>query len=557
MNTKLLTIFTGIFLTLCFQVNASECSAEIADSNSFPLKNNTCIIFGGAAVIDDAEHPQAPALMLRRFSPAVIAANRALAWSDRGFQTELARKTQSTTGVTMRFKTSSPSVTLQFVKDVSFVADPDNITQEEIDGKKIDTSFGQFSLTVDGVRVNSAIAPNNQTGKLILNSTGSGAQQYRLIFPIWQNPILSSLQLEQGYVLEPFEPINKPIYVAIGDSISHGQKQTVSVETWPWLVAEALNYELYNLAVGGSKTNVVQASMVAEIAEIELVTILWGYNDVHSKQKSAADYKANMLAVYNEIRSHHLNTQIVFMPILTAAAEGSHDNATPELVALENEYRVVIRDLFWELSATDDYLSLIASDTFTGVTDLASNDPVHLSIAGAAKLATAVAEEIKNMEQPNPVAYQVLEPVIDSVAPYLVNEPIVFYTQATADEELIADFSSFSQVQFLFRTVINGEPSVNEINKSVIISDGSFAYNFSDFNAGDSIQVRSAITVDDVNGFVYGPWLDLGILTEPVVVPAPQPTPEPIEEPSSGGATMYLTLLLLMLLLGSKLSTKA
>lgn len=395
-------------LMITVKVLAPECLP--LDSNQVTLINNPCIKFGGSTIVDNSEHPQAPSVMLRRFSKTIVDENNALASPEQMFNSKQVKKALSTTGVTMRFKTSSQSIAFNFVKDYSFISDPSSgPTQEEIDNKKVDSSYGKFAIEIDGVVVDpyqSALVPNRNTGELILTSNDDLVHEYKLIFPIWENPILESLTLDQGGNVEQLETVDKPIYVAIGDSISHGQKQTYSTETWPWLVADYLGHELYNIAVGGSKTGVLQVSQIANIPSVDLVTILWGYNDIHSLDRTAIEYKEEMTAVYDEVRKHHPETQIVLMPLLTAGAEGTHPEATPENIELEIEYRTTLRELFDELSASDANLQLIDSDTFTATTDLAEGDNVHLSIYGASKLAAKVASAIYGEEEhfPTPAA---------------------------------------------------------------------------------------------------------------------------------------------------------
>ena len=72
----------------------------------------------------------------------------------------------------------------------------------------------------------------------IINTGFSSDGIVEVVLPSWHGIDFLGLELADGYTLEINENLNRPVYVAIGDSISHGTGQgSVSYKTWPFLLA--------------------------------------------------------------------------------------------------------------------------------------------------------------------------------------------------------------------------------------------------------------------------------------------------------------------------------
>lgn len=73
------------------------------------------------------------------------------------------------------------------------------------------------------------------------------------------------MKLEGDYQLEAFAPAQRKIYVGYGDSVSHGTGQkSASYLTWPYQLAEKIDYEVYSLAVGGASIKLPIIDVVSE-----------------------------------------------------------------------------------------------------------------------------------------------------------------------------------------------------------------------------------------------------------------------------------------------------
>lgn len=278
---------------------------------------------------------------------------------------------QSRTGTSIVVKTNSPTVTLRF--------------------KYEGATFATFGSYQDNVFTGFVRLTDPEGSSLKLKTLKPGKSvEYRIVGPAsFPTYTLTGIEIEDGFELEAPSRQREKVYVALGDSISHGLRKDNTCQTWPWLVAESLNLELYNIAVGGSNANVDQVVPVTKLPKIDLMTILWGYNDCINKGKSVEEYLEDMNNVLDEIRRHHPKAKIFVLNLLQTE---NHQSKKTEFTV--DDFREAVRKLVVSrVSASDKDIYLIASDTATNTED-DLNDVVHLSHSGAEKLATFVATEI-------------------------------------------------------------------------------------------------------------------------------------------------------------------
>lgn len=278
---------------------------------------------------------------------------------------------QSRTGTSIVVKTNSPTLTLRF--------------------KYEGATFATFTSYQDNVFNGFVRLTNPEGSSLTLKSTKPGESvEYRIVGPAsYPTYTLIGIEIEDGFKLEAPSPLREKVYVALGDSISHGLRKDNTCQTWPWLVAESLKMELYNIAIGGSNANVDQVGPVTQLPRIDLMTMLWGYNDCINKGKSIEEYLKDMNDVLDEIRRHHPETKIFVLNLLQTT---NHQSRKTELTI--DDFRDAVRKLVASrVSASDENIYLIASETATNTED-DLNDVVHLSHGGSEKLATFVAAEV-------------------------------------------------------------------------------------------------------------------------------------------------------------------
>ena len=292
-------------------------------------------------------------------------------------------KSRTTSGVRLFFKTESPMLTMQFTinpKDANRGSD-----------------FGVF---IDGKFYKSYKFP--QTTKNLLSFTinpGSRKmREYEITLPSFSNPKLKSLTLEDGSRLEKVDRSNKKVYVAIGDSITHGVGQDSATHlTYTYLLANKLDMKYYNFAVGGGKISIPVGRQLKDIKKIDLITILIGYNDWVFDGKTPTTYTAKYRKLIEAIRVNHPETEIHCITLLYTRNTKSRKTGTTYQPA---DYRNALISLVKELQTEGDkHIHLIKGDSITSEKNLRGpampKDMVHLGIKGAAMFAEELAKIIQ------------------------------------------------------------------------------------------------------------------------------------------------------------------
>lgn len=206
------------------------------------------------------------------------------------------------------------------------------------------------------------------------------------ISPSLMNAVdLSSIEIENGKELIATElPIQKQ-YFAIGNSITQGVGQgNAGYLSYPFLFGRKLNYETYNLGVGGSKVSWKVATEL-ENRKADLITVLWGYNDWYFVGESASNYRNYMSALIDKIREFQPNTSLVCISLIGT------ENPTPSSGVKIEEYRKVMEQLVAERKTLGDSNIFLLDGSKINVELM---DKVHPSVRGAADLATVLEDFI-------------------------------------------------------------------------------------------------------------------------------------------------------------------
>jgi len=213
---------------------------------------------------------------------------------------------------------------------------------------------------------------------------------YEIALPSWASVGFLGLQLDAGARLLPNPARPRKTYAAIGDSITHGTGQgSAAYKTYPFLAARAMNWELYNLAVGGSKTSPALGAMLAR-KRVDVVTILVGYNDWNT-HADPATYAAAYAKLLDQLRrSQPTAALFCITPTLTKNTVSRTKQATP----LE-AFRTVVREAVRSRTAAGDRkIFLIEGTSLTDEADL--RDTVHLN-EGARRVAASLASAIRKL----------------------------------------------------------------------------------------------------------------------------------------------------------------
>lgn len=225
---------------------------------------------------------------------------------------------------------------------------------------------------------------------ITLRSSDRKPHRYQIDFPTNAEVAITGLKLTKGAKLEVMKFPDRPVYVALGDSITHGSVglNGASNEAYAYLLADKLGYDLYNLAVGASKVSVPVGEMLKDWKKIDLITLLIGYNDFSWGGVSIKDYEAHYLKLLEAIRKHHPSTPIFCITLTYTLTEKSQcTGVTPE------EYRDTVVGIVKSLRENGDKeLFLVHGEQLTDKSCM--HDPAHLSSRGNRIFAEGLYREI-------------------------------------------------------------------------------------------------------------------------------------------------------------------
>ena len=286
------------------------------------------------------------------------------------------RKAQTTPCVKMLFKTKSKKIKLFFktLPEYEHRGASFGIYQNGKWWKSIDFNKDHRDMELN-------ITPETP-GKEVL---------YTIALPSWSNPFFYGMELDDGASLIPFTPVKRKIYVAYGDSVSHGTGQKGSYQTWPYKLAEKINYEVYSLAVGGASIKLPVIEMFGQFDHIDLITVYIGIND--AARKSIEQYKKDYDEMLSIIRKYHSKTKIVCITMHTVPEDKVGRFSKVRLI----DYRKpVIEIVTARRKEGDGNLFLVHGDQLTTLKDAMNPGNVHLSIEGADKWAEKLYQKIKD-----------------------------------------------------------------------------------------------------------------------------------------------------------------
>lgn len=336
-----------------------------AESTKIPANSDNIHISGLKYVTSDPHE-----LTLQRFRPDILQ----IPSPKLGVNPDKAR---NPSGGVISFATDSPSWTARFHVSIS---------------NYMGSGFGVFE---NGKLVKEfKYSPKEKDIEFNITARKKGVSVFEIALPSYSTVEFLGVELKLGHDLKPHKPAVKPVYIALGDSISHGSGQDgYGHKTWPFLLSRKLNMELYNLAVGGGKISVPVAEMLEDWATVDLITILVGYNGLHFNGKSPEQYITDYTALLDTVRKNHPKTKIACISLLYTRKQVSEK--TGHTV---DEYRNALERLIKKRQTTDPNLVFIPGESISSEKNLRTdnpNDPVHLGIEGAAMLADELYEILR------------------------------------------------------------------------------------------------------------------------------------------------------------------
>ncbi len=286
-------------------------------------------------------------------------------------------KARSGSGIKLEFKTASPHIKLRFKIAKGWHKNPVfSVFQNGNFQKNYSFVYGDDKIiTLD-----------------LQSETPGEPVVYTITYPIRTDVHFLGMTLDEKYKLLKPDKKKQPVYVAFGNSITHGTGQQTTPQTYAYQLAEKTNWELYNLAVGGSKTSPVMAEMIRDdFDRIDYMTILTGFNDYNGAGVDTLTFANRYRQVLSTIRETHPDTKIYIINLTTTKIKYSKTSGIPI-----EDFRKVIRNIVKIRQAKGDKnIFLIEGKKLTSEADL--NDNVHLSVEGSRKFAEKLYHQINSL----------------------------------------------------------------------------------------------------------------------------------------------------------------
>lgn len=271
---------------------------------------------------------------------------------------------QTQSGVIVRFTTNSNFVKIRFA---------------EVSGARWGTEYGVWA---DGVWHNKY----SSHGFSLQKPIGKDAVTWEITPSLMNAVKLTKVEIENGKELLQSNISEKPQYFAIGNSITQGVGQGNSgYLSYPFLFGRKMDYETFNLGVGGSK---VSWKIAAELEnrKADLITVLWGYNDWYFVGESAENYRTNLLELINKIREFQPNTALICISLINT------ENETPASGVKIAAYRDVVDQLVKNRIALGDKNIYLLDGSKINIELM---DKVHPSVKGAADFALILEDFVR------------------------------------------------------------------------------------------------------------------------------------------------------------------
>lgn len=291
------------------------------------------------------------------------------------------KRAAASSGITVQFKTSSQTIKAKFVENTT--------TTEGV------TTLA-FAVYRNG-ELYDYVTNNNDNVEFTISNPSGEMADWTITMPTFGQVEFLGLEIDQSADLKSLNSDNRPVYVAIGNSITHGQGQTnlSTHKTYPFQVADSLGYHLYNWGVGGSKINEFVFDNFAGTGVVpDVVSILWGYNDVNCPSCDD-DYIQNGTMVFYEnlvsdICAAFPDVQIVgVLPTFTTT---NFSGAIKSVDFLRTDQARVLDELVAD--GTCDNVVYFDGSSVTDAGSLA--DVVHLNDLGATQVAGQIITELLN-----------------------------------------------------------------------------------------------------------------------------------------------------------------
>ena len=294
-------------------------------------------------------------------------------------------RAKSQSGGIIRFKTNSPNVSVNFVNTLGGMTSKRNFKVYKDDNSSITETFTM------------ATTPGFTSVKLV--NTSGAYTTWNIVLPSLWGLDFTGITIDAGtFLIATTDPSPAPKkYIAIGDSITHGVGQDDATQTYPYILAQRMGWELCNLGIAGSK---ITATMGNEsiIEQADVVTVLWGFNNWNGSD-TMDNVELNYKTLITNLRTKNPTAEIFcIMPTYTTKTNTPDYPATNTRIQpfddLRTAERKAVDDLKGSLNTllNKNKIYIIEGGDITTAADL--NDVVHLNVAGAARFGANLKTEM-------------------------------------------------------------------------------------------------------------------------------------------------------------------
>ncbi|MDR0287622.1 MAG: GDSL-type esterase/lipase family protein [Clostridiales bacterium] len=240
-----------------------------------------------------------------------------------------------------------------------------------------------------GIYKNGKFLSDVSGDELTLTSQGD-ATEWEIVLPVFYGVDFEGIVIDDNAKLYKVKRSKRPVYVAIGNSITHGAglKNCGSEKSYPYVLAQVKGYNLYNLAVGGSQISPAIAQELKGM-KVDIITVMWGFNDWNATKGNIEEIAKRYTQLLTGLRKYQPKATIYCILPSTARDENGA-GAKPPLSAVRNAERQLVESL---QKAGDKKLFFIDGSKISSVDELEGN--VHFNNDGARHFGEALAKQIK------------------------------------------------------------------------------------------------------------------------------------------------------------------
>ena len=212
------------------------------------------------------------------------------------------KKTASTSGVTLSFKTDSKKLFIDVLVKASSSRSYFAIDLA-VNGELVDSLNNYSELEIPDAYTTLPAEYGDFSKSFTL---GDGEKEITLYLPWSVETILKELSLDDGSKIIPLKRSKK--LLAYGDSITHGYDALNPRNKYITRFADAVGYEEYNKAIGG-EIFFPALSKIKQPFTPDLITVAYGTNDWSKTTKDV--FLVNCKAFYENLANNYPDTPIL------------------------------------------------------------------------------------------------------------------------------------------------------------------------------------------------------------------------------------------------------